>query len=246
MSDLEQTISTSKEFLDVYRFPTPRGTILDGQKCICSCHDGTSYHNGVCCFPPYEKSDPNIEFESPSSGGTDTIPTQETTVKYGVILADPPWKFNDKLDDSRTLTRIYPTMTTEEIMFFKLRDKGVHEYAAKNSVLLLWATNAMLREALKVMESWGAEYKTNFVWCKTRMGMGHYFRSSHEILLLGTYGKPRVNFKGQLSWGIFPQQDHSHKPEEIYDVIERMFAGPYLELFARRGRYNWDGHGDQL
>ena len=43
-----------------------------------------------------------------------------------------------------------------------------------------------------------------------------------------------------------PLQDHSHKPEEQYAVIERVSSGPYLELFARRRQPGWAAWGNQI
>lgn len=42
------------------------------------------------------------------------------------------------------------------------------------------------------------------------------------------------------------QQDHSHKPEEQFAVIERLSDGPYLELFARRHQPGWDCWGNEI
>jgi len=41
------------------------------------------------------------------------------------------------------------------------------------------------------------------------------------------------------------QKQHSAKPEEVARRIERMAAGPYLEMFARRARPGWEAWGDQ-
>ena len=43
-----------------------------------------------------------------------------------------------------------------------------------------------------------------------------------------------------------PLQDHSHKPEEQYAVIERLSDGPYLELFTRRRRPGWSAWGNEI
>ena len=68
--------------------------------------------------------------------------------------------------------------------------------AEDNSVLLLWATFPLIREATLLMESWAFKYKTAcWVWAKTTnagkiaMGMGHYSRANPEVCLLGVRGK---------------------------------------------------------
>jgi len=156
-------------------------------------------------------------------------------------MADPPWAFRDRGTPNRRLSRFYDTMALDEIC-----QLPVERFALPDCVLLLWCPSAMVNDGLRVMEAWGFNYKTMAVWVKPRMGMGHYFRSSHELILLGTRGRPEVKFRSQPSWFFAPVQDHSHKPEELYDIAERMFNGPYLELFARRARPGWAAWGDQL
>ena len=43
-----------------------------------------------------------------------------------------------------------------------------------------------------------------------------------------------------------PRQEHSRKPDEVYDRIEQLLEGPYVELFARRERKGWDSWGNEL
>ena len=42
-----------------------------------------------------------------------------------------------------------------------------------------------------------------------------------------------------------PPREHSRKPDEQYARIERLYGGPYLELFARHRRDGWDVWGDE-
>jgi N6-adenosine-specific RNA methylase IME4 len=44
---------------------------------------------------------------------------------------------------------------------------------------------------------------------------------------------------------IAPRREHSRKPDGIYERIERLVAGPYLELFARQKRPDWDCWGNE-
>lgn len=74
----------------------------------------------------------------------------------------------------------------------------------------------------------------------------NYIRNASEIVLFGTRGKCPVKFKAQPNWLFAPVQDHSHKPEEMYDIIERLSPGDYLELFARRPRHGWDAWGNEI
>src|SRR5437899_7805117 len=84
--------------------------------------------------------------------------------RFATILADPPWQFQNRTGkmapEHKRLLR-YPTMDLEEIM-----QMPVGKLAAAQSHLYLWVPNAMLKEGLEVMKSWGFTYKTNIVWYK--------------------------------------------------------------------------------
>lgn len=156
----------------------------------------------------------------------------ETTTperKFHVVYADPPWDIQQK--GGYGAERHYDLMTIERI---KAMGTALAPLVADDAVLLLWTTNAALPQALDVIQAWGFKYSTNAAWDKYYMGLGQTFRGSHELLLVGTRGRVKVKFRGQRSTLHFPRQDHSHKPEEMFPLIERMFDGPYLELFARR------------
>jgi N6-adenosine-specific RNA methylase IME4 len=168
-------------------------------------------------------------------------PKSWTTEKARCILADPPWQFRDKLDKTRTLARHYETMRLAELAALP-----VWEIAEDDSVLLLWCPASMLWEGYTTLVSWGFVYKTMLVWIKPRIGMGHYFRTAHECLLLGVRGHPKVQYHSQPSWIMAPVQEHSHKPEEVYDILERMFPRPYVELFARKKRAGWRSWGKEV
>ena len=42
-----------------------------------------------------------------------------------------------------------------------------------------------------------------------------------------------------------PKREHSRKPEEQYDRLERLVAGPYVELFARQSHEGWATWGNE-
>lgn len=126
--------------------------------------------------------------------------------------------------------------------------------AAALSHLYLWVPNALLQDGLKVMEAWGFTYKTNIVWYKIRKdggpdgrGVGFYFRNVTELLLFGLRGSMRTLQPGRTQVNIVPtrKREHSRKPDELYDLIERCSPGPYLELFARFRREGWDQWGNE-
>jgi len=171
---------------------------------------------------------------------------------YGVILADPPWRFQNRTGkmapEHKRLNR-YETLSLEAI-----KEIPVHLVSAKNSHLYLWVPNALLREGLEVMEAWGFKYKSNIIWHKVRKdggpdgrGVGFYFRNTTEIILFGVRGSLRTLKPGRKQVNIIrtQKQEHSRKPDELYHVIEQCSPGPYLEVFARGRRGNWDVFGNQ-
>ncbi|MGW2120159.1 MT-A70 family methyltransferase [Streptomyces sp. NPDC001758] len=147
--------------------------------------------------------------------------------RFRTILADPPWDIQQK--GGRGAERHYPLMTLERI-----KAMPVAELAEDDAHLWLWVTNATLREGYDVAESWGFTVRSPLTWIKFRLGLGVYLRNATEHLLFATRGKAPVQFRAQPTWITAPVQDHSHKPEEQYPLIERLSPGPYLELFARR------------
>lgn len=128
----------------------------------------------------------------------------------------------------------------------KISALPVARLAAASCHLWLWVTNASLFAGRSVMEAWGFTYRSTLTWIKPRLGLGGYLRNQTEHLLLGTKGTAPIRFRGQGSWFYAPQQEHSHKPEEQFAIIERCSPGPYLELFARRRRPNWAVWGNEV
>lgn len=160
---------------------------------------------------------------------------------YGTLLADPPWDIQQVGGANRGAAARYPVMPVERIA--RLPVGGL---AAEASHLWLWVTNASLFAGRTVMETWGFTSRSILTWIKPRFGMGQYLRTQTEHLLLGTRGRAPILFRGQGSWLYAPMQEHSHKPEEQYAVIERCSPGPYLELFARRQRPGWHVWGNEV
>ena len=173
--------------------------------------------------------------------------------KYKTIYADPPWQFQNRTGkvapEHKRLNR-YPTMKLEDIMKIPVGD-----VADEKSHLYLWVPNALLPEGLQVMEAWGFEYKTNLIWEKTRKdgepdgrGVGFYFRNVTEILLFGIKGEKNRTLdpgRSQVNLIRAMKKEHSRKPEEFIDLIEKCSNAPYLEVFARGNRDSWDMWGNQ-
>lgn len=168
-----------------------------------------------------------------------TMNLTKNPTKYKTILADPPWDIQQK--GNYGAIKHYNLMTLDRI-----KAMPVSDLVEDDSHCWLWVTNATLEAGFDVLRAWDFEPKSIFTWVKPRLGLGKYLRNATEHLLLGTRGKAPIQFKGQMNWGFLPLQDHSHKPEEVYDIIERCSEGDYLELFARRSRHGWDAWGNEI
>lgn len=159
--------------------------------------------------------------------------------RYKTILADPPWQKNQT--GVRGASRHYPLMPLERIKAMPVQD-----LAEEHSHLYLWSPNNIIPEALQVVKAWGFTYRNMLVWGKPKLGLGAYIRTSHESCIFATRGKAPVKFHAQPSFMFCAQQDHSHKPEEQFAIIQRLSDGPYLELFARRRMPGWDVWGNEI
>ncbi|MDB5608123.1 MAG: hypothetical protein JWP25_5023 [Bradyrhizobium sp.] len=190
--------------------------------------------------------------------------------KYGVIYADPEWRFEPYSRDTgmdRAPENHYPTSTVEAICARPVRD-----IAAPDCVLFLWATVPMLAEAFCVLDAWGfarfdrnpgngfleidkadVRYVSSGSWTKYKpgagIGMGHWFRVDHEILLVATRGNIPCPAKGDQYRSVFDvpaSRIHSEKPTLVHELIESYFPNlPKIELNARRARLGWDCWGNE-
>lgn len=162
--------------------------------------------------------------------------------RYSTLVIDPPWDIYQK--GSYGAHKHYNLMTLKEI-----RSMPISSLTTDNAHCWLWVTNNTLRVGFDIMEEWGFPVKSVFTWVKLHMGLGKYLRNGTEHVLLGVRGKCPVLCKNQINFGIFtPKYEHSHKPEEFHQIVERVSPGPYLELFARRRPKNkeWDVWGAEI
>lgn len=176
------------------------------------------------------------------------IDIYDTSRRYAIIYADPPWEYRDRLDgNSRMRGRLpYPSMKIEDIAALPVAD-----LSRDDAELWCWTTNPFIHEALHIVEAWGFTYKTMQTWAKPKpglQGIGHWLIGQTEQLLFATRGQPRPRRRN----GLGPPSTllttrnrlpHSRKPREVYEEIERLAGTPRLELFARRPRKGWDAWG---
>lgn len=188
--------------------------------------------------------------------------------KYGAIVADPPWRFKSwtalepgNWHSRRDAEKHYPVMSLEEIKALPVRT-----VAGRDSHLFLWVTGPKLPQAFDVITAWGYRYSAvAFVWIKLKrrhdprqlrvipltesdlhVGPGHTTRKNAEFCLLARRGNARRIAKDVREVILAPVREHSRKPDEAYERVERYCAGPYLDLFAREKRPGWTAWGNEV
>jgi len=172
--------------------------------------------------------------------------------KFDVIYADPPWKYNKKLNKKgRDVALHYPVMNLELI-----KSLPVEKISKDNSILFLWVTFPKMDEGIELIESWGFKYKTlGFNWIKKNKksdslfwGLGYYTRSNPEVCLIGTKGSPDIKDNGVHSVIMSKIEKHSKKPQEARHKIERLMGKKTnkIELFAREKVEGWTVWGNEI
>lgn len=179
--------------------------------------------------------------------------------KYSIIYCDPPWDYGGKLQFDRSSKKDnntewskpifisaanfkYPTVKTK-----KLKEIPIKEISENDCLLFMWVTNPHLAQGIELGQSWGFEYKTvAFVWDKMVHNPGQYTMSYCELCLVFKKGRiptPRgVRNEKQLIRKL--RTEHSKKPEEVRNSIEKMFpTQSKVELFARESPPGWDVWG---
>ena len=171
--------------------------------------------------------------------------------KYGAILIDPPWEhvtWSEK-GQSRSPSQHYDTMSVEEICGLPISD-----YAADDCALFLWVRWPQIFDAKLVLDAWGFEYsglawewiKYNEDSCKFSFGGGYGTRKNAEPCLLARKGNPKRLDNRVRDFLVDRRREHSRKPDAQYERVERLFKGPYLEMFARQRWPGWDVWGNEV
>ena len=163
---------------------------------------------------------------------------------FHVIYADPPWRLQGGV------TIPYPMMKTRDICALP-----VERIAAPDCLLFLWTVPSHLPDALDVIRAWGFTYKTvAFMWVKRTpkdtgyfLGRGYWTHSNAEPCLLATRGHPPRVGTGVPSLIVSPRREHSRKPDETRQRIERIVGDvPRAELFARQKVPGWSAWGNEV
>lgn len=172
---------------------------------------------------------------------SDLVTLANSGRRYGCVCADPPWRYKNRATRGAAINH-YESMTIDAICALP-----VAQLAAPDAHLHLWVTYPLVFEAERVLNAWGFDYRSMFVWAKPRLGLGNYWRGSHEILLTAVRGnKKRFQDKALRSWKEIRGGEHSAKPAEVRSMLERASPGPYLELFGRQPVTGWTVWGNQI
>lgn len=171
--------------------------------------------------------------------------------RFGVIYADPPWSFEvySGKGKQRSAERHYNVMSLDAI-----KAMPVPALAADDCALFLWCVMPEISGALEVIKAWGFEFKTAaFNWVKQNRsgeglfwGLGYWTRANAELCLLATRGAPQRLAMDVHQVIMSPVAEHSAKPDEARGRIQRLLAGPYLELFARAPAPGWTTWGNEI
>lgn len=183
--------------------------------------------------------------------------------KLGAILADPAWQFiaRSPKGEGRSASQHYDVQALDAI-----KSLPVKQLAADDCVLFMWMLDWCPHWAMEVIEAWGFEHKTTaFTWVKLtenhdhqprydglisdrdfHFGQGYWTRANPEDCWLATRGSPKCIHHDVRQLIIEPVMEHSRKPDETHSRIERLVAGPYLELNARREREGWLTWGNEI
>lgn len=163
-------------------------------------------------------------------------------MKYGAILADPPWAYQMRSDSgyAKSPEAHYQTMPLEAI-----KALPVSHLAGPDCLLFLWSTWPHLTQALEVMAAWGFSYVTGGAWLKrtstgkVAFGTGYCLRSATEPFLIGKIGQPQIVSRSERNLIDAVRREHSRKPVEMREMIDRLLPNVWAcELFAREA---WPG-----
>jgi N6-adenosine-specific RNA methylase IME4 len=172
-------------------------------------------------------------------------PVQIPEDKYRCIVIDPPWPM-EKIEREVRPNQVgfeYPTMSEGQILDF-----GVpHDIAAEDCHLFCWTTQKFLPFCLKLVGEWGFRYVCTLVWHKSGgfqpIGLPQY---NCEFIVYSRIGAPKfIDTKAFPACFNAPRREHSRKPDEFYRLVERVTAGPRIDIFSRESREGFDQYGNE-
>ncbi|CAH1990985.1 unnamed protein product [Acanthoscelides obtectus] len=223
----------------------------------------TCFHMDTCKYVHYEVDRLSTSEDKPSIPSGPVVRVESTTLyppqwvqcdlryldmtvlgKFAVIMADPPWDIHMELP--------YGTMSDDE-----MRQLGI-PMLQDEGLIFLWVTGRAMELGRECLKLWGYDRVDEIIWVKTnqlqriiRTGRtGHWLNHGKEHCLVGMKGNPANLNRGLDSDVIVAEvRATSHKPDEIYGMIERLSPGTRkIELFGRPHNIqpNWITLGNQV
>lgn len=170
---------------------------------------------------------------------------------YRTVVADPPWQLDTGPDSFGTVgERGHDALAYEQMSVERIKALPVVERVADDAHLYLWTTNRYVEQAYEVARAWGFKPSVLLVWAKTPrgVGLGDAFKLTTEFIVYARRGSLKENTISETTWFNWPRGKHSTKPDEFYELVERISPAngtDRLEMFARRPRDGWVTWGDE-
>lgn len=194
--------------------------------------------------------------------------------RYSVIYADPPWTYRDKARaGKRGVEFKYSTMTLDEIKALPVNEIAADDsilFLWVTWPLLVEGLDTLRAWGFKYKTVGFVWIKLNkkfhdifLKWLKlafgsesrfldlleklTFFGMGNWTHANSEICLMGVKGKPKRIDKSVRSVILSPIREHSQKPDEARERIEKLMGDVRrVELFARTRTPGWSVWGNDV
>lgn len=184
------------------------------------------------------------EAQEEAKAAMEEVPLPER--KYSTIVIDPPWPVEKILRDERPnqVEFDYPTMTIDEITAFK--DK-IDAIADEDCHLFMWTTEKYLPKSFDIIKAWGFRYILTMVWHKSGgfqpQNLPQY---NCEFVIYARKGSPEfTTTKDFFCCFDGKRREHSRKPDEFYNIIQRVTPSPRIDIFSREKHDGFDQYGNE-
>jgi len=172
--------------------------------------------------------------------------------KYKTIVADPPWlpslgaTWKEAVGKPRP-QNVYQCLSVAEISAFKIPSEN-------QAHLYLWCLSQHADWGFSVARAWGFDPVTMLTWIKPGLGVGRFQCNTEQIIIARKgprqgnpfgFGGRNASATGGTAFN-WARGRHSEKPAEFFKMVEKISPGPFLEMFARKPRVNWDIWGDEV
>jgi N6-adenosine-specific RNA methylase IME4 len=169
---------------------------------------------------------------------------------FGAGILDPGWSFGtwSPLGRGKCADQQYRCDPLEAI-----KALPVGSLFKPDAAIALWWPQYAVHWVPEVLRAWGFEPRTTGAWAKQSstgrkwaFGQGKIFRCACELYTIGVRGNPKVRSRSVRNLIVAPVRAHSVKPDQLHADMMKLYAGPHVELFARRHYPGWTCWGDQL